>query len=173
MRNFSEDAFIGYVAGFLDGEGSIIFNKVKGNYYIRCVFTNTHEPVLLLIKERLGFGTILKKKIEKNCKQCFFLYVNSFDDAERLLRLVRPYLIIKAAKADDALAIIDKRSKAIASHKERDETILSEIKKGVSQTEIAKRFGLSQQMISSIKLGRTWPSNRPTGRSRRSPSAAL
>ena len=171
MEHFSEDAFLGYVAAFLDGEGSILFNQVKRGTYIRCVFTNTHEEVLLMIQRRLGFGTILKKQRREGWKQCFFLYVNSFDDSERLLRLIRPYLVIKAAKADKALAIIGERTMALGSYRDRNEIILSEIKRGTPQTEIAKRFGLTQQAISTIKLGHTWPSKKMSSGSRLPPQA--
>jgi transcriptional regulator with XRE-family HTH domain len=171
MEHFSEDAFLGYVAAFLDGEGSIIFNQVRRGTYIRCVFTNTHEEVLLMMQKRLGFGTVLKKKRRENWKQCFFLYVNSFDDSERLLRLIRPYLVIKAAKADKALAIIDERTRTLNSYKDRNKIILSEIERGMPQTEIAKRFGLTQQAISTIKLGHTWPSKNPSNGSRLPPQA--
>lgn len=172
MEHFSEDAFLGYVAAFLDGEGSILFNQVKRGTYIRCVFTNTHEEVLLLMQKRLGFGTVLKKKRpHEKWKQCFFLYVNSFDDSERLLRLIRPYLIIKAAKADKALAIIDGRSRTLDSYKDRNKIILSEIERGTPQVKIAKRFGLTQQAISTIKLGHTWPSKKTSSGSRRPPQA--
>lgn len=160
MKNFSEDSFLGYVAAFLDGEGSIIFNKVRGNSYIRCLFTNTHEEVLISIQQRLGFGSIQKRKLRNGWKQCFVLCVSNFEDTERLLRLIRPYLIIKAEKADKALAIINQRTDVSRSYEERNKIILEEIKKGVPQVTIAARFGLSQQAISFVKLGHRWPSRK-------------
>jgi hypothetical protein len=159
MDNFSEDAFAGYIAGFLDGEGSIITAAHRYNHFIRIVLANTHEPTLLAIQKRLGFGNIHKRP-SKNPKHktLFVLYIDNFDRIEELLRMVRPYLYIKADKANEAFKVIDKRKASIANIIQRNESIINEINKGLPQTEIAKKYKMSQQNISCIKSGKTWPS---------------
>lgn len=159
MENFSEEAFAAYVAAFLDGEGSIMTQETKGKLYIRCALTNTHKGVLLAIQKRMNYGIIYEaKRSEWGRKPGFHLYINSFKQNEDFLRMIRPYLIIKADKADKALAIIESRKAAIDVYKERNRLIMLEIEAGVPQVEIARKFNMSQGNISCIKLGKTWPS---------------
>lgn len=47
-----------YVAGFFDGEGSVGFQKKKGRFYPRIIFTQKDRKILELIKSFIGFGNI-------------------------------------------------------------------------------------------------------------------
>lgn len=159
MKHFSKEIFAAYVAAFMDGEGSILFQTVRGKIYIRCVLTNTHGGVLRSIHKRLGYGTLSKRPVrKKEWKQVYVLYVDGFENVEIFLKEIRPYLIIKAQKADAAFAVINKRKKAIDGYKERNRLIKLELEAGTPQVEIARKFDMSQQNISTIKLGHSWPS---------------
>lgn len=161
MHNFSEDAFHGYVAGLIDGEGSILIHAIRYNHYVRIVISNTHIQTLEAVQKRLGFGTIrLQKKYKTTLgtKDVFVLDLSGLEKMEDLLKKVGPFLSIKKDKAEAAIAIIAKWRQSIRSLEERNRAVRAAIEAGIFQAEIATEFGLSQQAISTIKLGHLWPS---------------
>ncbi|MDG6938498.1 MAG: hypothetical protein JRN42_08200 [Nitrososphaerota archaeon] len=157
MLSFGDDAFAGYLAGFLDSEGCIEISKEECGIRIR--LANTHRPTLDAIHERLGFGRIeeYRRPQKSHYKRLFIYAVSNAPDVERFLRLVRPYVSIKAEKADRALAIIGIQRQRMEDLDERNRQVLALIDEGVLQKEIAKRFNISQSLVSRIKSGHTWP----------------
>lgn len=102
----SKEAKLGYIAGFLDGEGSIIICRSrlrKGKFYegvqLRVSITNTNVEVLLLLKQEFG-GTILKRKTPKPFqRKDTYDWVVTHQKAAKFLRKIVPYLIIKKQQA--------------------------------------------------------------------------
>ena len=82
-----------YIAGIIDGEGSIMLQKIHANEYpAPCIsIASTTLELLNWIKERVGKGTIRKKK---NC----YSYILRHNDAIALLKEVYPYLIIETKR---------------------------------------------------------------------------
>lgn len=92
-----------YVAGFLDGEASIgiSVNKSTAGYHIpniRVAFSNMHEGVLLAIKGPHG-GSITGP----NENSVYALHMNG-KAAYTLLKLIRPYCVVKKKLAGKAIA---------------------------------------------------------------------
>ncbi|MDU1312807.1 MAG: LAGLIDADG family homing endonuclease [Clostridium septicum] len=90
-----------YIAGIIDGEGSIMLEKIHKNNYPSPVISVTSTTIELLeyLKATIGFGKITKKtnyNIEKH-KNCYTFVVN-YNNAINLLKDVYPYLIIKSKK---------------------------------------------------------------------------
>lgn len=101
-----------YIAGFLDGDGSImaqlVFRKdYKLGYQIRVsvVFyqKNIHRKHLLWLKERLGYGYVRTR----NDGMCEYTIVG-LREVEHVLTLLYPFLRLKKALARDVLDIIKK-----------------------------------------------------------------
>lgn len=157
MKNFSTDAFLGYLAGFLDGEGCIEINKDECG--IRLRLANTHRPTLDAIHARLGYGRVeeYRRPANKNYRRLFCYAVSSAPDVERFLLSVRPYISIKAEKADLALEIIRRQRARMEALDQRNAAVLAALKSGRMQKDVAAEFNISQALVSRIKSGHTWP----------------
>ena len=86
-----------YIAGIIDGEGSIMLQKIhKNEHPAPCIsIASTTLELLEWIKKVVGKGTITKKKnynleIHKDC----YSYVLRRNDAISLLIDIEPYLVI-------------------------------------------------------------------------------
>ncbi|MDU5110906.1 MAG: hypothetical protein E6248_10695 [Clostridium sp.] len=86
-----------YIAGIIDGEGSIMLQKVHNNEHpAPCIsIASTTLELLEWIKTIVGKGNITKKKnynleIHKDC----YSYVLRRNDAISLLIDIQPYLVI-------------------------------------------------------------------------------
>ena len=99
-----------YIAGIIDGEGSIMLIKYHSNEFPSpCVsIASTTMELLEWVKKTVGAGVIIHKKnykpeIHKEC----YSYILKFDAAINLMKDIYPYLIIKVKKKRAKL-IIDK-----------------------------------------------------------------
>lgn len=98
------DIEIGYLAGMIDGEGSIyIQDRKEGNstsYFPRFQITNTNKEVMIWIKERFGGTIYLKKRshIKPHWKEQIEWFTNR-ESMDKILPLIAPHLIIKKRHA--------------------------------------------------------------------------
>lgn len=97
-----------YIAGIIDGEGSIMLIKFHNNQFPSpCVsISSTTIELLEWIKNITGVGNIIRKKnynIEKNKNS--FTYTVKYNDALGLLKEIEPYLILKSKKKRAQLII--------------------------------------------------------------------
>ena len=90
-----------YIAGIIDGEGSIMLQKFHSNEFpAPCVsIASTSLELLKWIKETIKKGTIITKKnynpeVHKDC----YSYVLRRNDAIYLIKEIYPYLIIDAKR---------------------------------------------------------------------------
>lgn len=106
---------LGYIAGLIDGEGSIITLRPKNpnhNLSFHVLITNTHFGVMEWLIKNVG-GTIqsryprprphvLAKKI------CYTWYCTGRSNILHLLKAILPYLIIKKEKATQVINEINR-----------------------------------------------------------------
>jgi hypothetical protein len=90
-----------YIAGIIDGEGSILLQRFhKNEYPSPCVsIASTSIELLNWIKDVVGKGKIVSKKNynpEKH-KDCYS-YVLKYNDAISLIEEVYPYLVIESKR---------------------------------------------------------------------------
>jgi hypothetical protein len=87
-----------YLAGFLDGEGSIGFARCRTSIFPRVFITNTNIEILELFKEQFGGDIKPLSKRKEGWKQgyCWRL---SWTPAVMFLDLLSPYLVIKIDQA--------------------------------------------------------------------------
>ena len=90
-----------YIAGIIDGEGSIMLQRIhKNEHPYPCVsIASTTLELLEWIKKAIGKGRIISKKnynveIHKDC----YSYVLRRNDAINLIKDIYPYLVIDAKK---------------------------------------------------------------------------
>ena len=148
IAGFSEDAFAGYVAALLDGEGSIEIHPKECGIRIR--IANTFKPVLDAICERLGYGRV--EAYPKRPTLPLFAYrTSNAHDCRALLTFCRPFIQIKADRADRALQIISRMQDRADEVFARNREILAGLARGERQTVIALRVGVTQSYVSYVK----------------------
>ena len=99
-----------YIAGFLDGDGSIMAQLVSRKDYrlgyqirVSVVFyqKSTHQEILLWLKEQLGYGYVRRR----NDGMSEYTIVG-LREVEHVLTLLYPFLRLKKALAKDVLGLI-------------------------------------------------------------------
>lgn len=96
-----------YIAGILDGEGSISIIRVKSrsntykyDFYPKVRVQNTYFPIISWLKEKIGIGSIYHGKQRNPKWKSLYQWQILSNQAQELLREVRPYLRIKKELAD-------------------------------------------------------------------------
>lgn len=120
----TDPSVLGYIAAFLDGEGSVVSAYASGRFrrirHPHVVFTNTHLPTLNWIRRQLGGGGNLtanvgRKGRKPHWKVCYSLQYQSLLDNKAILSALLPYLHIKKAKAEDVLRYISSRESVVGA----------------------------------------------------------
>ena len=106
-----EESTKAYIAGFLDGDGSIMFQLIERKGYIYgyqirasiCFYQDSnHKDGLGWLREKIGYGYIR----DRNDGVSDYTIVG-YDRVEEVLKMVRPYVVFKAAHVDKALKLLD------------------------------------------------------------------
>lgn len=96
-----------YLAGLFDGEGCIGYyfkSKIKCHVASLAIY-NTNTKVMQWIKDKTGYGGIYLNKGGKHCGWQWQL--NSRSQIIEFLKVIRPYLIIKADQVDLLFSLWD------------------------------------------------------------------
>jgi hypothetical protein len=152
IKQFSDESFAGYLAGLLDGEGSIEIHPKECGVRVR--IANTFKAVLDDIQSRLGYGRV-QAYPKRPTLPLFVLCTSNAHDSRALLTFCRPYMQIKATRADKALAVITAMQGRSDAVEARNRAILAAIDAGETQTSIAERFGVTQPFVSYVKSRKT------------------
>lgn len=100
-----------YIAGFLDGDGSVFFQLVRRNGYVYgyqirasiCFYQNTkNEDGLFWLKEQLGSGYLRDRAGSMSDYA-----IVGYREVRRILLLVRPYVVFKKQQVEQALLLLD------------------------------------------------------------------
>lgn len=90
-----------YIAGIIDGEGSIMLLKFHNNQFPSpCVsVASTSLELLEWIKSKVGYGTIkAKKNYKPSIHENSFTYTIRYNNAINLLEKIEPFLVIPSKK---------------------------------------------------------------------------
>ena len=99
-----------YIAGFLDGDGSIMFQLIERKDYIYgyqirasvCFYQDTnHKEGLRWLKEKIGYGYMR----DRNDGVSDYAIVGP-DKVEHILKMVSTYVVFKAARVEKALKLL-------------------------------------------------------------------
>ena len=110
MHNLS-DAEKGYLAGLIDGEGSISIVRATTGYnrksrrihhQLRVSVYNTDINMVEWVKSRVGFGHIARRKQQSERHKPSYQYQVCALKALEILRAVHPYLVTKKRQAEVA-----------------------------------------------------------------------
>lgn len=135
MKCSSED--LAWLAGILDGEGSVCLYKNKGHYISNVVVTNTDDDILTEVERILQSLSILYRICSANTakmvqdkphlKPCYHITINRQLEQKGLLEYLLPY--IRGEKKGKALRLIE----WIDNHKRPDGKASSRQKKFVEK----------------------------------------
>jgi hypothetical protein len=90
-------ALAGYLAGIIDGDGSVCFVKKRP----RVTVYGTCRPLMDWLKATLGNGSIGKHNTGRELNLSWT--ITAARDVHALLVAVRPFMIVKATDADEVL----------------------------------------------------------------------
>lgn len=106
-------AEIGYLAGLIDGEGCISFTERLRNgrtsvTTVRLIITNTHIGLMEWLKARIMQACYFQERRSNNIKRkpAYSFVMSAAPEVLQTLEVVFPYLIVKKAKAVEAIAIL-------------------------------------------------------------------
>ena len=128
MNNKWTNEQLSYLAGIIDGEGSIsieiqsqsIRHNRKCDYYaLRLIVINTNIPLMKWIVENFG-GTSRKRTFVPHRRQCYRWNMFSHKAAE-ILKACYPYMIVKKAHVDVFLKFAE--TMTVANHRLSDELL--------------------------------------------------
>jgi len=157
MKDWSDEAFAGYLAAMIDGEGHI---ERVGECAVRVRIANTVRPTLDAMKGRLGYGRVIEYKRPEGSsyKRLFCYEVSSARELRRLFAECGRYIHMKRDQMLAALTVIDRVLEEVQRIDTRNAAILRAIGEGKIQNDVAKEFGVSPQLVSYLKKGHTWDS---------------
>jgi hypothetical protein len=106
--NRLEDTEAAYIAGLIDGEGTITLSKRHRNENRQLVISisNNEKVILDYVLKVAGVGILTKKRTYAEHHSINFAYRVSNRQAYNLLQKILPYL--KSHKKDRAILILDK-----------------------------------------------------------------
>lgn len=103
MRRLSQTE-AAWIAGFLDGEGSVMLYRRETAVALRVTAANTHRPTLERLVALCGCGSIVRwRSLKKEHKDSYWWQLNA-EGAAALLHQILPYLVTKKAQAELAIA---------------------------------------------------------------------
>lgn len=97
------DTEAAYLAGVLDGEGSVILYMRRDVVALRVTVANTYRPLLERVQQLTDVGDLYHQRDATAKHKAAYSWRCNAEAAESLLVQVRPYLVVKAAQADLAL----------------------------------------------------------------------
>ena len=133
---------IQYLAGFLDGEGSIMISAtgrprpdgVQASYSVKLVVCNTNVPALTEIQKTFGGRLVSNGKPQKDSWKPGYFLLWQGQAAGDLIEAMRPYLLIKQEQADVALEFLRLQRTCYRRQKSDSDIAVSEVLAGKVKT---------------------------------------
>lgn len=161
MESWSDREFACWLAGFFDGEGCVYLNP-KAIRSCEVSIASTDEHVIRAIHSRIGIGSITKVVYSTSKWKPKYQYrVRNYRDVLVFLETIRPFLIVKAEKADEALLRAQQVYDERELRRNRNMQILEMSASGFLDREIASKLGVSRSLIQLIRSGKLKVSDCP------------
>ena len=113
-----EEWKLGYLGGIIDGEGSIIIEKQAirrrervHNYRLRVEVSGTDKRLMDWLEENFGGKAYMYEA--KGNRRRSYSWRNRANDAYKLLKIVKPYLVFKTEQADLGIEFYEKNKNRV------------------------------------------------------------
>ena len=147
FETWSDEQFAAWLAGFFDGEGCVYIPEKTG---IALSISNTVRDVIFAIRNRLQIGTITETTFSNmNWRTKYSWQVKTYKEAGAFLKLIRPFLTIKAAKADEAMARIEASQARFRTRYERNKKMIELVESGMTHKDVAALFNNKSLLCNS------------------------
>lgn len=103
FSNILSDTQAAYIAGIVDGEGSIMLVVRRDTVAVRLAVTNSHRGVLDWLVETTGVGRVQDHRAEGTTNRATWMWMLNGDGVTSVLAQIRPYMIVKTEQADLAI----------------------------------------------------------------------
>jgi len=99
-----------YLAGFIDGEGSIIIFDNPRNRRVTLSIPNTDKEVMLKIHKFLQYGTLIEYDRKPNKWKIVYIYkISEHKTVLKILKKLEPFLITKKSTCTQAIKYIENK----------------------------------------------------------------
>lgn len=148
----------GWLAGIIDGEGSV-FARMKGNVaQITVSITNSHPRILETARRYIEEITGYLPKINGPYVRCSYVQISGVEQVRKVLQCVLPDLVGKKEQAVIALDYLKDRplipgQRIRAEERARHEKICRQIQS------LNKRYSSKRRVVSSVETVREDPVN--------------
>lgn len=139
---------IEYIAGFIDGEGSIIINERRK--IVRITIPQTNKEVLEKIKNFFGVGGVCNiTKRKKHWKDAWLYYSGSDKASFIILNKLKGFLQLpdKIEKLERALKILEQKKSLEYIRIEKNKEAVKLVQSGLSYRQVQKITGVNRQTI--------------------------
>ena len=127
-----KDVEIAYLAGLIDGDGTISIQADRGKHKPVVSISNTNREVLEWCKNLIGQGSISSKKTYKKHHTPSFNLRWEYDIALDIAKKCCPYLIIKKERAECILGwklVVKRNGKYTPKELRKKEELIAEIRR--------------------------------------------
>jgi len=135
---------IDYIAGFIDGEGSITIN----NHRVRITIPQTNEEILEEIRRFFDVGRVcFVKKRKDHWKQSWVYCSGNNKNSLKILQILDGHLILKQDKLKEAIRILNEYYSVPRGHRDKINIVKELVKEGKSYRQIEKLIEISRTTI--------------------------
>lgn len=154
-----------YLAGFFDGEGTICFahykyRKGESRYIVVAVSQSENARLILdeistflnsyKIKHRFGKDKKFNPTTGADLGYQIRLYLSGMGNCREFLEIIKDKLIVKRAKAYEALAFINENKLGIHPTQTEKEHIFNLFNQCRNATEVAQKVGRTRQLVYKV-----------------------
>lgn len=118
-----------YLAGFVDGEGSIMLTPRRDKVAVKFSISNTNKAILDWVAVVTGVGAVQDHRSGDGTNKACFQYQANSEAAESIIQQIEPYLIVKKEQAKLALETQERlRNPALNADRDWQQEYITQMK---------------------------------------------
>lgn len=101
------DTGLAWLAGFLDGEGTLILRPHRKSISVAMLVTNTHEMSIRRVQDLIGYGTVRESDRHTRWRKVYCYEEWGTRKVSAVLRRIEPFMVTKQEHARVILEAVD------------------------------------------------------------------